>query len=83
MAGLGITPTPDDGTRLSPEMPWDESTRPHHDAPAGATYSDAGRQVGRHLIDVHDMLRGELTELRELVGQVRAGASAPATRVRG
>jgi hemerythrin-like domain-containing protein len=72
---LGVTPTPDDGTRLSGRAPWDESTRPHREpSPPDVGYSDSGRQVGKHLIDVHDMLRRELTELRELVAQVRAGA---------
>jgi hemerythrin-like domain-containing protein len=31
--------------------------------------------VGQHLIDVHDALRGELTQLRDLVEQVAAGTS--------
>jgi hemerythrin-like domain-containing protein len=30
--------------------------------------------VGQHLIDVHDMLRSELSELRELLAKVRDGA---------
>jgi iron-sulfur cluster repair protein YtfE (RIC family) len=73
-ARLGLAPTPDDGTRLSAEQPWDESTRPHRQ-PSGpdVTYTDTGRQVGQHLIDVHDMLRRELAELREIVVKVRAG----------
>jgi iron-sulfur cluster repair protein YtfE (RIC family) len=72
---LGVTPTPDDGSRLSGGVPWDESTRPHRPPSAEpVTYSDAGRQVGQHLIDVHDMLRGELSELRTLLTQVRDGA---------
>ncbi len=72
---LGVTPTPDDGERLSESLPWDESSRPHRE-PTGPefTYSDQGRRVGQHLIDVHDMLRKELTELREVVAQVRDGA---------
>ena len=71
---LGIVPTPDDGTRLTEAMPWDESTRPHRE-PSGAevAYTDQGRAVGQHLIDVHDMLRRELGELREVVAQVRDG----------
>jgi hemerythrin-like domain-containing protein len=74
---LGITPTPDDGTRLSAEPAWDESTRPRRTpSPPDVAYSDTGRQVGKHLIDVHDMLRRELGELRELVAQVRDGALA-------
>ncbi|HEX3910430.1 MAG TPA: hemerythrin domain-containing protein [Solirubrobacteraceae bacterium] len=72
---LGITPTPDDGTRLSETAAWDEATRPHR-APSGhdVAYTDTGRQVGKHLIDVHDMLRRELSELRDLLAQVRDGA---------
>jgi hemerythrin-like domain-containing protein len=74
---LGITPTPDDGTRLSAEPAWDESTRPRRTpSPSDVAYSDTGRQVGKHLIDVHDMLRRELGELRRLVAQVRDGALA-------
>jgi hemerythrin-like domain-containing protein len=37
-------------------------------------YSDRGRLVGKHLVDVHDMLRTELTELRDILAQVRDGA---------
>jgi hypothetical protein len=74
-ARLGVRPTPDDGSRLSAELPWDESTRPHRPPSSEqVAYSDTGRQVGQHLIDVHDMLRRELTELRSLVAQVRDGA---------
>jgi alkanesulfonate monooxygenase SsuD/methylene tetrahydromethanopterin reductase-like flavin-dependent oxidoreductase (luciferase family) len=71
---LGVTPTPDDGGRLA-EPRWDEATRPHR-TPSGpeVTYTDAGRQAGQHLIDVHDHLRKELTELREVIAQVRDGA---------
>lgn len=74
---LGIAPTPDDGERLRAEAPWDESARPRRQ-PSGpeVAYSDQGRQVGQHLIDVHDMLRKELAELREIVTQVRDGALA-------
>lgn len=72
-----MTPTPDDGARLTDEPPWEEETRPHR-APSGedVVYSEHGRQVGKHLIDVHDMLRRELAELRDLVAQVRDGALA-------
>jgi hemerythrin-like domain-containing protein len=72
---LGLSPTRDDGTRLTEQLPWDESTRPRR-SPSGAdvSYTAPGRQVGQHLIDVHDMLRRELEELRKLVGQVRDGA---------
>jgi len=72
---LGVRPTPDDGTRLSERAVWDEATRPHR-APSGedVLYSERGRHTGQHLIDVHDMLRRELDELRKLLEQVREGA---------
>ncbi len=74
---LGVTPTPDDGARLTDAVPWDESTRPRRPRSGpDVTYSDRGRQVGRHLVDVHDMLRRELSELRDVVAQVRDGALA-------
>lgn len=72
---LGIRPTPAPGKRSGPDLPWDESTRPHWDgAPAGAVYSGRGRAAARHLIDVHDHLRGELARVRDLIEQVRSGA---------
>jgi hemerythrin-like domain-containing protein len=72
---LGIHPTPDSGERLTDAMPWDESERPHRpESDPDVEYSEQGRQVGKHLIDVHDGLRRELTELRSVVAQVRDGA---------
>ncbi len=47
---LGVTPTPDDGTRLSEQAAWDEAMRPHR-APSGddVAYSDRGcRAVAQH-----------------------------------
>lgn len=78
---LGVSPTPDDGNRLAAPR-WDESTRPHRTPSSpDVTYSEIGRQTGQHLIDVHDHLRKELTELRDVVAQVRSGAlSAGAAR---
>ncbi|MDP9270687.1 MAG: hemerythrin domain-containing protein, partial [Chloroflexota bacterium] len=38
------------------------------------TYSDRGRLVGQQLVNVHDLLRTELTELRGMLAQVRDGA---------
>jgi hemerythrin-like domain-containing protein len=76
---LGVTPTPDDGARLSERAPWDESTRPHRPTSDGQTgYPESGPQVGQHLIDVHDMLRRELSELRSLLADVRDGALSAA-----
>ncbi|HEX3003005.1 MAG TPA: LLM class flavin-dependent oxidoreductase [Angustibacter sp.] len=71
---LDVVPTPDDGTRLSVERPWDESTRPTGPAPqADRTYSPQEQAAGQHLVDVHDALRAELTQLRDLVEQVSTG----------
>lgn len=74
-ARLGITPTPDPGERHSESMPWDESTRPHRlESSPDVEYSEQGKLVGKHLIEVHDHLRTELTDLRLVVAQVRDGA---------
>lgn len=82
---LGVPPSDVGGTSAA-EHPdgglarvWDESTRPT--APA----ADPGRRLtaqeranGQHLVDVHDHLRGELAQLRDLVEQVAAGTLDPA-----
>lgn len=70
---LGVTPTPPPERFLTAALPWDETTRPRVAAPAGATYDDSGRAQSRHLIDVHDHLRSELAQLRDLVEQVAHG----------
>lgn len=72
---LGVFPTEDSGERLSKELPWDESTRPSRpESPPDVVYSDTGRAIGSHLIDVHDHLRSELEKIRSLIDQVRAGS---------
>ncbi|WP_022923746.1 LLM class flavin-dependent oxidoreductase [Serinicoccus marinus] len=67
--GHTVTATPDDGTRLSPTMPWDEGARPS--APAG----EPGRhpEQAQHLVDIHDGLRSELEQVRDVLDQVRRG----------
>jgi alkanesulfonate monooxygenase SsuD/methylene tetrahydromethanopterin reductase-like flavin-dependent oxidoreductase (luciferase family)/hemerythrin-like domain-containing protein len=70
-AAHGIIPTPDDGTRLSDERPWDESTRPTRAEPVGVAYPQP--EAGRHLVDIHDGLRTELAQLRDVLDQVRRG----------
>lgn len=78
--GLGVTPTPDDGVRLSAERVWDESTRPTGPKPEpGRRYTARERANGQHLIDIHDQLRTELAQVRELMEQVLAGAMDPGT----
>jgi hypothetical protein len=73
-AGLGVTPTPDDGTRLSDARPWDEASRPVV-APADPDrrYTPHEQASGQHLVDVHDHLRSELRQVQSLVAQVLAG----------
>jgi alkanesulfonate monooxygenase SsuD/methylene tetrahydromethanopterin reductase-like flavin-dependent oxidoreductase (luciferase family) len=72
---LDVAITPDDGTRLSAERPWDEDSRPSGPAPDRARRYTADQQAaGRHLVDVHDALRTELGQLRDLVVQVARGA---------
>jgi alkanesulfonate monooxygenase SsuD/methylene tetrahydromethanopterin reductase-like flavin-dependent oxidoreductase (luciferase family) len=72
---LGVAPTQDEGVRLSERAPWDESTRPHRDRSGPeVNYTDQGRRDGKALIEVHDLLRSELSELRDILRQVRDGA---------
>jgi alkanesulfonate monooxygenase SsuD/methylene tetrahydromethanopterin reductase-like flavin-dependent oxidoreductase (luciferase family)/uncharacterized protein (UPF0335 family) len=79
-APFAVTPTPDDGQRLSDEAPWDETTRPTGPPPdPGRRYTPDQQAAGRHLIDVHDALRRELTQLRDLIEQVARGEAEAAT----
>jgi alkanesulfonate monooxygenase SsuD/methylene tetrahydromethanopterin reductase-like flavin-dependent oxidoreductase (luciferase family) len=72
---LDVTPTPDDGVRLSDVRVWDEAARPTGPAPdPDRTYNRHQVARGQHLIDVHDHLREELHQLRDLVDQISAGA---------
>jgi alkanesulfonate monooxygenase SsuD/methylene tetrahydromethanopterin reductase-like flavin-dependent oxidoreductase (luciferase family) len=74
-ARLGVVPTPDETIRLSERPPWDESTRPRRDRLGqDVTYTDHGRRAAKQLIEVHNMLRGELSDLRDILEQVREGA---------
>ncbi len=71
---LGVTPTTDDGSRRSTERLWDESTRPSGPAPdRERTYTAHERAAGQHLVDIHDALRAELTQLHDVIGQVQRG----------
>jgi hypothetical protein len=79
-APFAVSPTPDDGQRLSDEQPWDESTRPTGPPPdPSRRYTPDQQAAGRHLIDVHDALRQELTQLRDLIEQVARGEAEAAT----
>ncbi|SOC51350.1 LLM class flavin-dependent oxidoreductase [Ornithinimicrobium cerasi] len=72
---VGVRPTPDDGTRLTGELAWDEAARPRTPSPAGAPTAYTRQQLAapQHLVDVHDHLRGELARVRDVVDQVRRG----------
>jgi alkanesulfonate monooxygenase SsuD/methylene tetrahydromethanopterin reductase-like flavin-dependent oxidoreductase (luciferase family) len=66
--------TRDDGVRLSDRRVWDEESRPTAPPPpVGHVYREGTQQLGRHLVDVHDHLRAELRQLRDLIEQVKAG----------
>jgi hypothetical protein len=72
---LGVAPTPDDGVRLSAQTVWDESARPLAPAPdPAAKYGEFDRSFARDLVAVHDHLRSELTQLRDMISQVAAGS---------
>ena len=72
-----VVPTPDDGTRLTGILPWDEASRPAYpvrpDPASQAAYRPAQLAVPRHLMEVHDHLRAELTQVRDVVEQVVRG----------
>ena len=55
-------------------MAWDEATRPTFPVPEGVTYTPRQRAAPQHLVDVHDALRAELEQLRDIVRQVADGA---------
>ena len=76
-AGRVVAPTPDDGIRLTGILPWDEASRPTYprrpDPGEQAAYGPAQLAVPQHLVDVHDHLRAELAQVRDVVDQVVRG----------
>jgi hemerythrin-like domain-containing protein len=69
-------PTPDDGVRLSATQPWDDATRPAGPArDPDRVYTAREQATSRHLVEVHDHLRQELAQIRDLVDQVATGAT--------
>ncbi len=75
MTDDGHDPPAPPARRLTDHRLWDESTRPvGPPAPAGHAYSDRALAIGNHLVQVHDHLRQELAQVRDLLRQVRAGA---------
>lgn len=73
---LAVVATPDDGRRLT-DGPgadlWDESTRPSVAHDPATPYTPEQQAAAQHLVDVHDALRSELAQLREVVAQVGHG----------
>jgi hemerythrin-like domain-containing protein len=79
----GVTPTPAPAARHSGRRLWDESARPvAPPTPAGQAYSAGSRAAGQHLIEVHDHLREQLEQVRDVLRQVKGGALTPG-RARG
>lgn len=77
---FSIVPTPDDGTRRADTRVWDESTRPSGPPPdPDAEYAAHQLAAGQHLVDVHDGLRAELTQIHEIIDQVAAGTTDAGT----
>ena len=54
--------------------PWDESTRPTAAQPDDAAPTPRGASAGQHLLDVHDHYRRELSQLRDVLDEVREGS---------
>ncbi len=74
-AGFTVVPTPPPAVRRSAVQLLDESERPTGPAlDPERTYTPYQLTSGQHLIDVHDHLRAELEQIRDLVEQVAAGS---------
>jgi hypothetical protein len=75
---LTVVPTPDDGTRRSSVRLWDEAARPAGPAPdPGRSYTPAGQAGAQDLVNVHNALRDELSQIYDVIGQVAAGLLDP------
>jgi hemerythrin-like domain-containing protein len=58
---------------ITSAVPWDESARPTHVPVTDAAPYGLRPEQGQHLVDVHDHLRGELSQVRDVLEQVRRG----------
>ncbi|MFG1621684.1 LLM class flavin-dependent oxidoreductase [Kribbella sp. NPDC049227] len=73
--GFTVVPTPPPAVRRSAVQLLDESDRPTGPAlDPSRTYTPYQLSSGQHLIEVHDHLRAELEQIRDLVEQVAAGS---------
>jgi hypothetical protein len=76
----GVRPTPPPEP-LTTVRRWDEAARPAGPQPPGdAAYSARGRAIAGHLIEVHDHLRAELAQIRDLIRQAHDAEGAAAAR---
>ena len=57
----------------APASGWDDSTRPSLAEPPDTAYPPERLVFSEHLVEVHDMLRGELAQLQDMLEQVRRG----------
>ncbi|MGI5215811.1 hemerythrin domain-containing protein [Plantactinospora sp. CA-290183] len=72
----GIVPSAVPTERLSPKSVLDETTRPTAaEPPPEVAFTPRGRYAGRHLVDVHDHYRAELSQVRDLLRQVKEGTA--------
>lgn len=77
---LGVRPTPPPEPLTSVQL-WDEAAQQAGpQPPPDAAYSPHGRAIAGHLVQVHDHLRAELAQIRDLIGQVRDGEGAAQAR---
>jgi alkanesulfonate monooxygenase SsuD/methylene tetrahydromethanopterin reductase-like flavin-dependent oxidoreductase (luciferase family)/hemerythrin-like domain-containing protein len=68
-----LQPTADTGKRITGDLAWDETARPTVGDTDGTTYPPHQHATAQHLVDVHDGLRAELAQVRDIVDQVRHG----------
>ncbi|HEY3954949.1 MAG TPA: hemerythrin domain-containing protein [Streptosporangiaceae bacterium] len=76
--GLAVVPTFDDGIRRSSTRLWDEAARPTGPAAEpGRGYTPAGQANAQDLINVHNALRDELSQIYDVIGQIAVGLLDP------
>lgn len=72
---LDVQRAREDGSGRQAHRLWDDSTRPRVPTPASTVeYSEHGRAVAKHLVDVHDGLRSELAQVQDIITQVKKGS---------
>jgi len=70
----GIVPTAPPSVRFAKRAVLDEASRPTAPEPAPeVSFTARGLALGGHLVAVHDIYRGELQELRDMLDSVTQG----------